>query len=100
MSTTAIHPIHYRVIKRVGTHWHVKGTKLNSSLPIGLKDVGDYGITVQEVFISLFRINGGSSGYYLANLKNKKYYYCGPKSEDVKTTLHSLGIGRVDPMGG
>ncbi len=47
--------------------------------------------------IELFRINGGKSGYYLANIRDKKYYYCIDR-DGVKTKLFELGIGRVDPM--
>jgi len=38
------------------------------------------------------------SGYYLANLRERKYYYCGLNWEDIRTTLQSLGIGRADPL--
>nr|WP_306296913.1 hypothetical protein [Nostoc sp. TCL26-01] len=45
----------------------------------------------------MFRINGGNAGYYLANLRDKKYYYCGDNWEDVKTKLEELGIGKDEP---
>ncbi|MHC5860321.1 hypothetical protein [Nostoc sp.] len=48
--------------------------------------------------VELFRVNGGKSGFYLANIQGKKYFYCGQKWEDVKAKLRSLGIGRDDPM--
>jgi hypothetical protein len=57
-----------------------------------------YDISREKLVIELFRVNGGKSGYYLADLRrNKKYYYCGDKSEDVKQKLLEMGIGRVDP---
>ncbi|TBR56670.1 hypothetical protein B4U84_28835 [Westiellopsis prolifica IICB1] len=46
----------------------------------------------------LFRINGGKQGYYIADIQDKKYYYCGTEWEDVKLKLGELGIGRPDPM--
>lgn len=57
-----------------------------------------YGISKQQVVIELFRINGGKLGYYLANLRNKKYYYCGIEVQDVKAKQLNLGIGRADPV--
>lgn len=57
-----------------------------------------YGLTEEQVIIELLGINGGEPGYYLANLRNKKYYYCGLLWSDVKTTLQELGIGRADPL--
>ena len=47
---------------------------------------------------TLFRINGGKQGYYIANILDKKYYYCGTEWEDVKIKLKELGIGRDDPI--
>lgn len=55
-----------------------------------------YGLTEEQVIIELLGINGGKPGYYLANLRDKKYYYCGLLWSDVKTTLQELGIGRTD----
>lgn len=37
-------------------------------------------------------------GYYLANLKDKQYYYCGEKEADVRIKLQSLGISTHDPL--
>ncbi len=33
-------------------------------------------------------------GYYLVNLAERKYYYCGETWEDVKAKFLDLGIGR------
>ncbi len=102
MSTTILHPSYYRVIRREGTKWFVKGAKLLSpnDVPIGLDDLEQkYGMTNLDLVMSLFRINGGKAGYYLANLISKQYYYCGMNLEDVKATLQGLGIGRPDPVG-
>lgn len=57
-----------------------------------------FDLTAQKVAIELFRINGGKPGYYLANLRDRKYYYCGSEWKDVGTTLQSLGIGCADPV--
>jgi hypothetical protein len=36
-----------------------------------------FGLTAEQVIIELFRIDAGRQGYYLANLKDQRYYYCG-----------------------
>lgn len=99
MSTTIFYPLHYRVIKREGTKWAVKGSKLVSANndPIGCDDIQSYGITALDLVVSLFRINGGKPGYYIANLRDKNYYYCGLSLEDVQIAFRNLGIGREDP---
>ncbi len=100
--TTILHPLYFRVIRREGVQWFVKGSPLErtDNAPVGLDDVESYGITATQLVTALFRINGGKPGYYLANLKTKQYYYCGDSLEGVRTQLLSLGIGRSDPMEG
>jgi 3'-phosphoadenosine 5'-phosphosulfate sulfotransferase len=99
-----IHPIRYRIIERKITPlkscWYfMKGKTFYN--PLNLPGEGDiefmFGTTKKKVVIELFRINGGKVGYYLADLLNKQYYYCGNKWEDVKTKLRELGIGKDEP---
>lgn len=102
MDTNVYHPDYYRLIERVPEGWLFKQGKLfYTKLPFTV-DFNDfkllYGITKQQVAIELSRINGGKAGYYLANLRSKKYYYCGTEPEGVKCKLRELGIGRDDPM--
>jgi len=70
--------------------------------PLNLPVEGDiewaFGTTKNKIVVELFRINMGKPGYYLADLLERKYYYCGVNREDVRTTLLSLGIGRVGPI--
>jgi len=53
---------------------------------------------MKQVANELRRINNGKQGYYIANILDKKYYYCGSEWEDVKTKLRELGIGRENPI--
>ncbi len=96
-------PYHYRVYERCGTRWFVFDAARvfynSTNQPLELQDIEQqFGLTAEQVIIQLFRINAGRQGYYLANLREQKYYYCGPDFEDVKQTLQRLGIGRADPM--
>lgn len=98
-----VYPFHYQVYQREGVKWFVmEGGSVfynGASAPMKLKHVArQFGLTEQQVVIELFRINGGKPGYYLANLRDKKYYYCGLHWEDVRVRLQSLGIGRADPL--
>ncbi|MCC5640644.1 hypothetical protein LC593_33395 [Nostoc sp. CHAB 5844] len=95
-------PDYYRVIERVPGGWHFKeGELFHKRLPISI-DFNDfellYGINKQQVAAELFYLERGKAGYYLANLRQKKYYYCGTEPQGVKLKLRSLGIGRDDPM--
>ncbi len=102
-TTTSVYlPDYYRVFERVVGGWLMKPCRFffryrQTADDDDLKLL--YDISPQQVAIELFRLNGGVSGYYLADLRtNKKYYYCGQSPEDVKLKLLELGIGRVDPV--
>lgn len=92
-------PIYYQVYRRDAVGWFIQdphrvfyGETTNLQKIARLFDT-----TEQAVILELFRINGGRSGYYLANLRDRKYYYCGLQWQDVKTKLLEIGIGRDDP---
>lgn len=96
-------PYYYRLYERDGTRWFVNDASAvvynGSSQPLNLQNVEqEFGLTEGQVVVELFRINGGRAGYYLANLKDRQYHYCGLNLEDVRKALHALGIGRSDPM--
>jgi hypothetical protein len=96
------YPIYLQIYERKGTRWlfhegkvfynaHGVRTDLDSTLERN-------NLTRMKVVIEMFRINGGKSGFYLADIKDKKYHYCGDRWEDVKAKLRELGIGRDDPV--
>lgn len=97
--TTIIYPSYFRIFECRTGRWFIKNLEVfvtNSAT--NHEDISAlYGITEKQVVIELFRINGGMSGYYLANLRDKKYYYCTDRN-GVKQKLLELGIGRVDPI--
>lgn len=98
---TIIYPAHFRIFECRSGRWFIKNTDIFIGIVNQETDKNTavlYGITEQQAVINLFRINGGKSGFYLANFRDKKYYYCGLTREDVKSKLRSLGIGREDPM--
>ena len=106
-----VYPAYYRIVKREirykGGCWCFSRSKIfynPLNLPIEGGDFSQadvealFGTTKAEVVTELFRINGGKLGYYLANLLDKQYYYCGGTIDDVRHTLQGLGIGRPEPM--
>lgn len=102
-STTVVCPVYYQIIQRRGNGWAFKHGKpfLNLFNAPNLSPEDEFAAfdtSMKKVAIALFRINGGKQGYYIANILDKKYYYCGAKWEDVKIKLRELGIGREDPI--
>lgn len=98
-----VSPVYFRIYERVGVKWFAiepSGVFYNPTDAIANLNsiVEQFGLKESKILIELFRVNGGKPGYYLVNLRDKKYYYCGLKSEDIKHKLVDLGIGRADPV--
>ena len=104
MKASFVYPLGYRVIRR-----GVKDSKLlwffqrvevlfnptNFSVSDQISDIeGMFGTNKASVVTELFKINGGRLGYYLVNLVDKKYYYCGQNLDDVKAKFIELGVAR------
>jgi hypothetical protein len=97
---TIIYPEHYRIFECRNGRWFAKNPEpfygINGRT---LQEIeAKYNISSEQVVLNLFRINGGKAGYYLANLRDRTYHYCGTSWQDIKTKLRELGIGRDDPM--
>lgn len=99
MSQNLVCPENLQIFCREIDGWtHIKGkvfynpkqkqTDLDSTLK-------RFNFTKSSIICELFKLNGGSLGYYLADLENKKFYYCGSEFLDIKVKLLSLGIGRM-----
>ena len=100
--STIVAPARLKIYIRRNSKWSTKKTTevfFNPhETPADLKNIPEkYGTTNQKVVVELFRINGGKDGYYLVDLKYKKYYYCGKEWEDISKKLKEIGIGREDP---
>lgn len=102
MSATIDYPGYIRVVERISEGWNFYSGKVfyrPSGATLNIRNPEPaYGLTKEKVTIELFKVNGGCLGFYVANLRDRRYYYCGVNREDVKTTLRSLGIGRDDPL--
>ncbi|MBV6627564.1 MAG: hypothetical protein KI793_32350 [Rivularia sp. (in: Bacteria)] len=92
-------PVYYQIIQRRGNGWAFKHGEpfinlFNAPNLSPEEKFKAFGTSMKKVAIELFRINGGKQGYYIANILDKKYYYCGSEWKDVKNKLKELGIGR------
>lgn len=86
-------PFHLRVVRRYAKEggWGFLSVKpFYNPLNISPDLEANYGLTKSKVIIELFRINGGREGWYLANLRDRKYYYCGLDREDVREKLREI----------
>lgn len=99
MDTTIIYPSYFRIFECRNGRWFIKNLEaFVTTTTTNHEDIKAlYGITEGQIVVELFRINAGKSGYYLANIQDKKYYYCVDR-DGVKKKLLELGIGREDPM--
>ena len=100
---TIVRPIYYRIIERRGKVWAFKEgqpfVNLSNAPDLEMEDLFSlFDTSMEKIAAELRRINNAKQGYYIANILDKKYYYCGTQWEDVKTKLKELGIGRDDPM--
>jgi hypothetical protein len=97
-----IMPLQYEVIEKRPDNWYVKPSQVfynPTGQPVNLNNrEKKYGLTKTEIITELFKIKAGCLGFYLVDLKNRQYYYCGLSESDVQEQLMKLGIGRVDPM--
>ncbi|MDJ0796561.1 MAG: hypothetical protein QNJ51_06945 [Calothrix sp. MO_167.B12] len=102
-SDTIIRPVYYRIIERRGKIWAFKEgeTFINwfNTPDLEMEDLFSlFDTSMEKIATELRQINGAKNGYYIANILDKKYYYCGIEWKDVKAKFLELGIGRPDPM--
>ncbi|MBW4506439.1 MAG: hypothetical protein KME64_08020 [Scytonematopsis contorta HA4267-MV1] len=102
---TIIYPGYVRVVIRNSDGWHfVKDKPFYNPLNFPTLEQEDIfsmlGLTMKGVANELRKINNATHGFYLANILEKKYYYCGTEWKDVERTLREdLNIGVDDPYG-
>lgn len=100
---TIVSPTYIRIVIRSSNRWSfVNGERFYN--PYNFPNLSQenlfrfLGLTMKQVANELRKINNAAPGYYLADIVERKYYYCGTEWEDVKRTLREeLGIGRLDP---
>lgn len=51
-----------------------------------------YGLTKTQITKELFKRYQGKLGYYIVNLNQRQYYYCGLTVKDIQEKLVDLGV--------
>ncbi|AFY57935.1 hypothetical protein Riv7116_5566 [Rivularia sp. PCC 7116] len=102
-NATIVYPVYYRLIVRRNKSWYfTKGEPFVNLFNVPWLEQEDlfslFDISMKQVANELRCINGGKQGYYIANILDKKYYYCGSEWQDVKNKLRELGIGKDNPI--
>ncbi|BAS55374.1 hypothetical protein NIES2135_53410 [Leptolyngbya boryana NIES-2135] len=102
--TRIIYPSYFRVVKRDREGWHFRHGKVFYGPSDRSSDWVEnreqlFGLSDETIAVELFRLKLGAEGYYLANLRDRQYYYCGSDLSDVAATLRQFGIGRGEPTG-
>jgi hypothetical protein len=97
--TSLIYPGYFTIVQHNPPKWVFSGSKVfynphkDYNPPTSKEKEAYYGTSKHEVILNLFCQYLGKQGYYLVNLRDRQYYYCGLTLDDVKETLSNLGIG-------
>jgi hypothetical protein len=102
-NTSVVMPVYYQVALRQGTQWaFIHGETFYNHFNLPKFSISDtflgFGTSMIKVAREFSKINGAKEGYYLANILDEKYYYCGRLPQDVKNKLFELGVGKPDPL--
>ena len=100
---TIIRPVYYQIVERRNKVWAFREgssfVNLFNAPDLDMEDLfALFDTSMEKIAVEFRRINGAKQGYYIANILDKKYYYCGTEWSEVKVKLQELGIGRPDPM--
>ena len=102
-----IYPDYICIIERTTKDWRIKQPQKvfwrspDSNIPLNReKREETYGLNSKEMLLSLFRQYLGKIGFYIVNMRDREYHYCGLTSQDIKEKLLDLCITRRDPMEG
>lgn len=53
----------------------------------------EHGLNWKQVLAEIRRHHCGKIGFYLVNLRDREYHYCGTELRDIKTFVKEKGIG-------
>lgn len=98
MSITFFTPAYIELIRKTDDRWSKpKTTQIfnASGKPYNpCERYSKHGLTQMDILKELYLRYQGLDGWYLVNMAEKEYYYCGATSEDVNRKLVELGIKR------
>jgi hypothetical protein len=95
------HPSYFRVYEKDDNSWYLyKGKKFFSQSNLSLQQghlERRYGLSLSDIVLQFFQIGRGRPGFYLANLKERQFYFCGNSPQDIQHKFRELGISPPDP---
>ena len=104
MNRKAYTPAHIQIVERENKQWYFLQPSRIVSLGSHSPDSDfftcreqQYGLTKAKIALEFRLLTGGAPGLYIADMKEKLYYYCGDSWDGVRAKLLELGIGRVHP---
>jgi hypothetical protein len=101
MNSSIVIPAYYRIFELRDNAWLAKTSEVfynPSSLPFDANDTeANFGISKRQIVLALHQQFNAQQGYYVADLIQKRYYYCGLVFDDARKMLLSLGVGRLEP---
>jgi hypothetical protein len=101
INSSIVIPAYYRIFELRDNAWIAKTSEVfynPSSLPFDTNDTeSNFGISKRQVVLALHQQFNAQQGYYLADLIQQRYYYCGLVFDDTRKMLLSLGVGRLEP---
>lgn len=96
-----IYPDHICIVEKTAEDWRIKNPQKvfwrspDCQIPLERKSRAQtYGLTSKKIVIELFRKDLGKLGFYLVNMRDREYYYCGLTWSDVQEKLWEIGITR------
>ena len=94
-----IYPSYIYIVEKKSSNWYFREpAKIfyrspDCKLPLGQKSRAEnYGLSDRKIIIELFRKYLGKLGFYVVNMRDRKYYYCGLTWQDVQEKLWEIGI--------
>jgi hypothetical protein len=102
-----IYPDYICIVEKTGSDWRIKQPQKvfwraeDSNIPKKRENREEtYGLNYKEMLLSLFRQYLGKIGFYIVNMRDREYYYCGLTQQNIQEKLFDLGITKRDPMEG
>ncbi len=87
----------YRIYRKVEQLWFY--IKFSDFDQYSEEEIWKQRLTHKKIVYNLFKLTGGSTGYYLADIFKHKFYYCGPTLQFVKVKLKDLnGLAEVTTL--
>ena len=94
-----IYPDYICIVEKTPDEWRIKQPQKlfwrspNSTVPVYREKREEaYGLTTKDLILPLFKRYLGKLGFYIVNMRDHEYYYCGLTWQDIREKLWEIGI--------